>query len=489
MDVVLKFIERVAPAGEYVTLKAERTGEVRSFWRADAAMIAAWLRKHRKNAPALCLLPLKTPMDRPWSLQDAERAGSIAVRAPVDRDNLAALQRFTACAGELPPPTLHLSAPTARTLVWRLNGQHDTDVLEAVAKRFAEVLGHGATPAWEAPVRDCSGQALVYWAPSRAYDLGPLRVRRVGAAQANGKPSAETPRPAEAAANGSSGGMNGFKLMNRIKPGSTEWLYPGVLPIGCLTLLFGLPKMGKTTIAVAMAATVSSGGVWPTGERCKPGGVILIEAEDPEERTTAQAMACGANFDRIAVPEREDGDGLLDLSTPEGIAKLESARQSLGGVALVIISPGPVHFGTKGGNDEAAVRARIAPFSRWVAHAGCAALLLGHAKKDEDPYDLNPRLAGSDVFKRVVRAAHVVALDKSDPEQDEKLKRRVMASPWGNVGPNDFKIFYRLESVELPDEISTSRIEWNAEIQQNSQPVVFQYFSEPKKGPGRPRKR
>ena len=38
-----------------------------------------------------------------------------------------------------------------------------------------------------------------------------------------------------------------------------RWLWPGFLPAGVLTLLGGAPGCGKTTIALSVAATISSG--------------------------------------------------------------------------------------------------------------------------------------------------------------------------------------------------------------------------------------
>ena len=79
-----------------------------------------------------------------------------------------------------------------------------------------------------------------------------------------------------------------------------DWIWPGWLPRGELTLLAGQPKTGKTTIALSVASILSRGGKWPSGERAKKGDTIFWTAEDSLEKTVAPRLsAAGADLDRI----------------------------------------------------------------------------------------------------------------------------------------------------------------------------------------------
>src|SRR5687768_5180847 len=51
-----------------------------------------------------------------------------------------------------------------------------------------------------------------------------------------------------------------------IEPEAVEWLWPGRIPLGMLTMLDGDPGMGKSFITVALAAAVSTGGAMPGGD-------------------------------------------------------------------------------------------------------------------------------------------------------------------------------------------------------------------------------
>jgi putative DNA primase/helicase len=57
---------------------------------------------------------------------------------------------------------------------------------------------------------------------------------------------------------------------------------------------------GKTTIAMKMAATVSTGGAWSDGSRCAPGNVIIWSGEDdPTDTLVPRLIASGADRTRV----------------------------------------------------------------------------------------------------------------------------------------------------------------------------------------------
>ena len=56
-----------------------------------------------------------------------------------------------------------------------------------------------------------------------------------------------------------------------IKP--VSWLWGGWLAAGKMHVIGGAPGTGKTTIAMSLAATVTTGGRWPDGSRSPIGNV------------------------------------------------------------------------------------------------------------------------------------------------------------------------------------------------------------------------
>jgi hypothetical protein len=82
--------------------------------------------------------------------------------------------------------------------------------------------------------------------------------------------------------------------MADIKPLEIEWLWPGRIPLGMLTLLAGDPGLGKSFLSLYMAALMTKGGAWPdpaspkgcaegSGTTCPQGEVLLLSVEDSLE--------------------------------------------------------------------------------------------------------------------------------------------------------------------------------------------------------------
>lgn len=86
--------------------------------------------------------------------------------------------------------------------------------------------------------------------------------------------------------------LNGADLT----PEPVRWLWPDWLALGKLHILAGAPGQGKTTIALACAATVSVGGRWPDSKRCDPGNILVWSGEDdPADTLLPRLLAAGAD--------------------------------------------------------------------------------------------------------------------------------------------------------------------------------------------------
>lgn len=70
-----------------------------------------------------------------------------------------------------------------------------------------------------------------------------------------------------------------------------RWLWNGWLAAGKFHLLGGQPGTGKTTIALDLAATVSSGKRWPDGTQAEAGYVVIWSGEDDPEDVLAPPLA------------------------------------------------------------------------------------------------------------------------------------------------------------------------------------------------------
>jgi len=227
---------------------------------------------------------------------------------------------------------------------------------------------------------------------------------------------------------------------------ATDWLWPNIIACGDLTLLGGAPGMGKSQVAIYAAATVSRGGPWPDGSRAQRGSIILCETEDrPESALRPRLEAVGADLARVSFGKH------MDLSA--SMAALAAQAERLPDLRLLVLSPVLTFFGPTS-NDDNTVRAKLRPLLEWAASRNVAVLGIIHPVKTGSA----EVFAGCDAYRRACRAAWRLAFDPADDEPIEKLKRRVLFAAKVNNAPDALRLAYRIQGVELPGGISTSRV-------------------------------
>ena len=59
-----------------------------------------------------------------------------------------------------------------------------------------------------------------------------------------------------------------------------KWLWSSRIPMGRITLLAGMPGLGKSLLTTELAAHISRGLAWPDGPVPPQGDTLLITAED-----------------------------------------------------------------------------------------------------------------------------------------------------------------------------------------------------------------
>ncbi len=69
--------------------------------------------------------------------------------------------------------------------------------------------------------------------------------------------------------------------LDTVEPEAVEWLWPSRIPLGKLTILQGDPGLGKSTMAIDIAARLTTGRPMPDGTNPDiEGSVIFLSAED-----------------------------------------------------------------------------------------------------------------------------------------------------------------------------------------------------------------
>ncbi len=179
--------------------------------------------------------------------------------------------------------------------------------------------------------------------------LGSTEIAKIATSIARYQPGLAQPffpRPTLRAVNGTPiDAESNVIWFSEIEPVEIDWLWPGRIPAGRITLLVGLPGKGKSLVTVDMAARVSNGTTWPDGATCPRGSVILITAEDnPNDTIRPRLDAAGADVKRVgllSMINRIGADG-RQVRTPFSLAdvyELEQELAQLSNCKLIVIDP------------------------------------------------------------------------------------------------------------------------------------------------------
>jgi hypothetical protein len=206
------------------------------------------------------------------------------------------------------------------------------------------------------------------------------------------------------------------------------------------TIVAGEPGLGKSQITIAMAAAITTGRSWPSGEGCAPlGSVIILAAEDSIEHTIVpRLIAAGANLERVCFVQAavtEDGKGQRMSNFQADIAKLKALIEEIGDVVLVIIDPVTAYMGKIDSHKNTDVRAVLAPLGELAQERHVAIASVTHFTKGTNNASTKAidRIIGSVAFIAAPRIGFTVIADPEDPDRRLFLhvKNNISRSPQG----------------------------------------------------------
>lgn len=256
---------------------------------------------------------------------------------------------------------------------------------------------------------------------------------------------------------------DGVVLVNGadLKPQPVHWLWHDWLALGKLHILAGAPGQGKTTIALAFAATVTSGGRWPDGSHCTPGNVLVWSGEDdPADTLLPRLLAAGADPTRVFFVTGSRINGELDSFDPaRDMPTLQAEAARIGSVRLIIVDP-IVSAVTGDSHKNTETRRALQPLVDLAAFMGAALVGITHFSKGGQGSDPTQRVIGSVAFTAVARVVLVAAKVKNEDGED----RRILARSKSNIGPDEGGFEYHLEQSEPLPSIQASYVAWGASV-------------------------
>lgn len=255
-----------------------------------------------------------------------------------------------------------------------------------------------------------------------------------------------------------------------------RWLWPGFLPAAMLTILGGAPGCGKTTIALSLAATITSGGIWPGDhERVASGDVLIWSGEDAHSVLAARLKAMDADMSRVHFIDGITGSDGEAFDPGRDMSLLEAAAEKLAAPRLLILDPivsavaGDSHKGAE-------VRRSLQPVVALAQRLGCAVVGITHFSKGTAGRDPAERITGSIAFAALARLVLVAAKVTSDEGEDP---RRVLVRAKSNIGPDDGGFAYSLDRVLVAPEVEGQRVLWLEALQGSARDVLAEAEADP----------
>ncbi len=249
---------------------------------------------------------------------------------------------------------------------------------------------------------------------------------------------------------------SGVVRLADVQPERIEWLWPGRIAIGKLTLFAGDPGLGKSLLTAELAAHVTRGRSWPVdGSPCPKGAVLMLSVEDDLADTIRPRLdAAGADPARVfALPMVRDVDaeGRERRRVPSLVGDLERIEAMLmqrPEIRLVTIDPVSAYLPGVDSYKNTDMRAVLAPWADMAARRRVALVCVSHLNKGSGQAIY--RTAGSIAFTAAARAVFGVTKDAEDEA------RRLVVPVKNNLGKDAGGLAYRVREADN----GAPRIEW-----------------------------
>lgn len=253
-----------------------------------------------------------------------------------------------------------------------------------------------------------------------------------------------------------------------IVPEAISWLWNGWLAKGKLHIFAGTAGTGKTTIALALAATISTGDKFPDGNRSPLGSVLIWSGEDsPADTLVPRLMAAGADLSKVHFIgdttlnyEKRSFDPATDMQA------LMIKAASISDLALLIIDP-IVNAVAGDSHKNGEVRRALQPVVDFGEKLNCAVLGITHFSKGGQGKDPLERVTGSLAFGALARI--VLATGKID--EGEKT-RRIFCRAKSNIGIDSGGFEYDLQQKEVREGIFSSYALWGDAIEGSARELL-----------------
>ena len=249
---------------------------------------------------------------------------------------------------------------------------------------------------------------------------------------------------------------------SEIEPQPVQWIWSGVLASARVTGLVGHPGLGKSLVAMDIAASISTGRNWPGGAaNAGAYDVIILSAEDDAADTLVpRLIAAGADRSRIHVVMAVKDDNGVEraFNLALDLDRLEKEYDDLRQVKLLVIDPVsayliPVKGKQVDRNNAGDVRTILARLAAFAAQHEIGVLAISHLNKSSGTRAIT-RVMGSQEWAAAPRAVFLVT-------EEAGTARRLFLPLKNNLAPDRIGYAFETANKVVGDGICTSAVVWS----------------------------
>ena len=210
----------------------------------------------------------------------------------------------------------------------------------------------------------------------------------------------------------------------------TQWVWPGRLARGKLTVIGGAPGSGKTTLAMELISCVTTGTDWPCREGVAPrGSVLLIAPASDPDTFVPRLNAAGTNLARLhTIRTVKEGTRSRRFNLDKDIASLDPLIKGIKDLQMIVIDAVDVPSGRDRGAARAA-GARFDALAELAQRHNVAVLAIAHPV-GADYLSRKPLSFGA-LPLTAVRAAFLIEADpaRADHRRLLQVKNEIARDP------------------------------------------------------------
>jgi hypothetical protein len=240
---------------------------------------------------------------------------------------------------------------------------------------------------------------------------------------------------------------------------AVEWLWPGRVPAGMLTLLEGDPGTGKSTVAAELIACLTTGRALPGAAGNGPLRVAMLADEDSWMAVVVPRLqAAGADLSRVIhLKGIRAEDGYLQ---PYSLMDLPTLRHDVHAVKaqVLIIDPLMAYLGvTLDMHRDQHARSVLGPLVQFAEEDNVSVIAVRHFTKGSVGGKAIYRGGGSIGFTGQARSILQAA---EYPNLEDDRGRFVLAVAKCNLAPLAETLGYR---IQVDERLNVGRIAWDDE--------------------------